>query len=183
MLWTVAVDIVGQVTGIMYRMALVFTVVLLITGCKESKEDQEQGAKSMIDESEYAFQRKEVLESIAGGPLCIVDVKAVLEGRWDVYFRNPISPDIVSFIYTINADGALTITHVELDAPPEEGTWKLNNDGTLSIFLKIPPDPTTPTLEKGTIAEECYLLFSLDKNCLILSNYDTSVVQVLRRIK
>jgi Tfp pilus tip-associated adhesin PilY1 len=63
----------------------------------------------------------------------------------------------------------------------EADRWSLSEKGELSLWFTVPPDPEIPGLEDGAASEECYYAFHTDDGRVVLSNDDTSYVQLLSR--
>lgn len=105
-----------------------------------------------------------------------------LIGWWDVdavYINEPPEP---LFIYHLRADGSCIIKIVNGRKKEEDNTkvrWKLNDNGTFSLFFEYPPDPSIPGFENAAIEEQRRFLLGLREGRRVLWNGDGSSVSLL----
>lgn len=123
---------------------------------------------------DYAKQRHQVLEQHAGAALTPLRNASALVGRWEMRFGGPLGSDAVQWVYDFKRDGQLVI------GDDSGGKWQLHNDGLLSLWFPYEADPAFD-LEAG-LTEESRLAFSTNDGRVVLSNDDTSVVELLIRI-
>jgi hypothetical protein len=105
-----------------------------------------------------------------------------LVGSWDValdtsFGKEPPEP---RFVYHLRVDGSCVFeTAVVGRTHRDTGKWRLNGDGTLSLLIDCPPDPSTPGLEQGAVDESRYFVLGLPDGRRVLWNGDGSLLFVL----
>lgn len=120
-------------------------------------------------------QRHKDLEKMIGTKLHKLVDSAMLLGSWQssvVILPAEIQPP--TSLYRFAAD-----EYVLDDAGADR--WSLSDKGELSLWFTVPPDPDIPGLENGAASEECYYAFHTDDGRVVLSNDDSSYVQLLSR--
>lgn len=120
-------------------------------------------------------QRHKELENRIGAKLYKIVDSAMLIGSWRgsvVELSAGIQPPSARYRFA-------TDEYVLDDA--EADRWSLSEKGELSLWFTVPPDPDIPGLEDGAASEECYYAFHTDDGRVVLSNDDTSYVQLLSR--
>jgi hypothetical protein len=126
-----------------------------------------------MSENQYAKLRIEAIEQHAGSPVTPVRSPDELIGAWEMRFGGPSGSHEVQWVYEFSRDGKVKVGD-------ETWTWKLNKDGTLSFFVTTPPT-TIPGLEDGASTEEMRYPFKAKDGRLVLSNEDTSVIELLSK--
>jgi hypothetical protein len=134
-----------------------------------------QSRGTQVDENEYAKLQAQAVEQYAGSPVSPVRSADDFLGAWEMRFGGPAGSNKVQWVYQFSRDGKVKVGD-------ETWTWKLNKDGTLSFFLTTPPDPKTPGLEQGASTEEVRYPFKAKDGRLVLSNEDTSVIELLSKM-
>jgi len=137
-------------------------------------EELEQAIERQMDEKQFAKLRVQAVEQHAGSPVTPVRSADEFIGTWQMRFGGPVAPNKVQLIYQFSRDG-------KVKAGDVTWRWKLNKNGTLSLFITTPPDPTIPGLEEGASTEELRYPFKTKDGRLVLSNEDTSVVELLSK--
>jgi hypothetical protein len=127
-----------------------------------------------VNKYEYAKLRAQAVAHYAGGPVSPVRSAGDFPGTWKMRFGGPAGSNKVRAVYRFSDDGKLMVGD-------ECGTWKLNKNGTLSLFVATPPDPQTPGLEQGASTEEVRYAYTTDDGRLVLSNEDTSAIELLTK--
>lgn len=127
-----------------------------------------------MNEKEYAKLRAQAVEQYAGSTVSPVRSAGDFLGVWEMRFGGPVGSDKVQWVYEFSRNGKVKVCD-------ETWTWKLNKDGTLSFFVTTPPDPTIPGLEEGTSTQEMRYPFKAKDGRLVLSNEDTSVIELLSK--
>jgi hypothetical protein len=164
----------------MCREAVVILLLFLAfaAGCDRDAATQVPGGGQSkgapMSESEYAKLRVQAIEQHAGSAVTPVRSPDDFIGAWEMRFGGPVGSDQVQWVYEFSRDGKVKVGY-------ETWTWKLNNDGTLSFFVTTPPDPTIPGLEDGGSTEEMRYPFKAKDGRLVLSNEDTSVIELLSK--
>jgi hypothetical protein len=105
-----------------------------------------------------------------------------LVGSWDVAAATSLgkAPPEPRFVYHLGADGGCVIeTTVGGRTHRDTGKWRLNGDGTFTLLIDCPPDPSTPGLEQGAVDESRYFLLGLPDGRRVLWNGDGSLLLVL----
>lgn len=99
--------------------------------------------------------------------------KALL-GIWEMRFAGPVGGPEVQRRYEFTADGNVNVG---------DEVWhrKVQPDGMLSLYVPIAPVPCIPGLEEGTTSEEVMLAFKTADGRVVLSNEDTSVIELLSK--
>ncbi len=152
----------------------------LIDGCSVKNEPRQ-----IDDKDEPGNYRTQVREGVLlrigmrGEPISNRDQ---LVGSWDVaadtsFGQRPPEP---AFIYHLRADGTCLVKTISAEKTHENsGNWRLNDDGTFSLLLTCPPDPSIPGLEHGAIDETRLFLLGLPDGRRALWNGDGSLLLVL----
>ncbi|MEM7808743.1 MAG: hypothetical protein AAF561_11590 [Planctomycetota bacterium] len=96
-----------------------------------------------------------------------------LRGRWQIRFGGPVGSDEVQWHYCFEPDGTLTMDDGAV------GSWVLEDSGHLLIGLPYEADPTLD-LEAG-VSEEGRHAFVSTNGRIVLSNDDTSIIEILQR--
>lgn len=126
----------------------------------------------MTASSDYAQLRQQALEQYAGTSIKPITDRAVFFGSWDMRFGGPVGSEKVQWQYDFRSDGTAVVGD-------ETWQWQLNDDATLSLVVPVNADPNIPGLEDDTASEEIRLPFLAIDGRIILSNDDTSVVEIL----
>lgn len=121
---------------------------------------------------DYAELRRQALEQYAGTPINPITAPQTFHGVWDMRFGGPVGSDKVQWRYNFRSDGTANVNG-------EVWQWRLNEDGTLILVVPVKADPSTPGLEEDTAVEEVRLAFKTTDDRIIVSNDDTSVVEIL----
>jgi hypothetical protein len=103
-------------------------------------------------------------------------------GWWNVALNPSLEqcPTEAVSVYHLRADGSCFVrTIIGQRTFEENGRWRLNDDGTFSIFYVSPPDPSVPGLEHGGTEESRYFLLGLPDGRRVLWNGDGSLVKLL----
>lgn len=95
-------------------------------------------------------------------------------------FGGPAGSDTVHWLYDFEPEGQVRVEGKSL-APQEIWKWKLNAPGTLLFRKPIAPNPRFASLKHGTIEEEMYWVFTTMDARVVLTNFDSSLIQVLTR--
>lgn len=132
------------------------------------------------DDAEYVRMREQALNQMAPEPLTALTDASLLHGRWNSSTLGPLASDDVFMRYIFNPDGSMTV-EVPSDSPGASGRWELRGDGSILLSFDIPADPTIPGLEEDTIEEDLRLIYRCGDDRIVLSNADTSVVELLTR--
>ena len=125
-----------------------------------------------MNETEYAKLRVQAIRQLAGSAISPLRSPDDLIGRWQTH--NARTGELVRWEYNFLREGVVRVGD-------EAQRWKLNKNGTLSLFFETPPDPTIVGLEEGAVTEERYLAFKTAHGRIVLSNEDTSVVELLSK--
>jgi hypothetical protein len=159
-------------------LAILFVSLALGAGCEREGGTPTAGAGQSngvrMDENEYAKLRVQAIESYAGSPVTPVRSPEEFVGAWEVRHGGPAGSDEVQSHYDFSPDGSVRVGG-------ETWAWRLNGDGTLSFIVTTPPDPTAPGLEEGAVTVDRFYPFKAKDGRLVLSNEDTSVVELLSR--
>lgn len=121
--------------------------------------------------NDIAKLREQTIEQWVGTRITPVASPADLLGQWDMRFAGPTGSDRVQWSYVFEPDGSVAVAN-------EQWRWKLNEDGTLSLIVSLPPGPATDVAEDS---EELVFPFQAADGRIILANDDTSVVEVLTK--
>lgn len=127
-----------------------------------------------MNENAYAKLRVQAIQQYAGAPVTPVRSPDELLGAWEMRFGGPAGSDEVQWVYEFSRDGKVKVGD-------ETWTWKLTKDGALSFIVTTPPDPAIPGLEEGASTEEMRYPFKVNDGWLVLSNEDTSVIELLSK--
>ena len=161
----------------------VFAILLLslafAAGCDGEGPTATPGAGrsvgAQVNENEYAKLRVQAIEQYAGSPVTPIRSPDEFIGAWEMRFGGPVGSNEVQWVYDFSRDGKVKVGD-------ETWTWKLNQDGRLSFGVTMPPDPTSPGLEQGASSEEMRYAFKTKDGRLVLSNEDTSVIELLSKL-
>lgn len=160
--------------------AATFLVLASVLGCdrKDSGATRNGGqqAEVSVSDSGYAKARAEAVSKYAGSPVTPIRSADDFIGAWEMRFGGPVGSDKVEWVYEFSRDGNVTV------GGRETWRWKLSADGTLSFFVTIPPDPKAPGLEDGASSEEVRHPFKAADGRIVLSNEDTSVIELLSKV-
>lgn len=130
-----------------------------------------------MEEDQNAERRKKAIEKRIGSSLAMLTSNKDVFGRWVGSFDLAPPGPVTRYDFTEDGSGTMSTSGIG----SESIRWELKEGGVLSIFITIPPVPHLPSLEEGTEAEESYFAFKTEDAKLVLSNDDTSLVQILHR--
>jgi hypothetical protein len=127
-----------------------------------------------VDEAKYAEIRLMAIVQRTGSAVTPLTSPKDLLGAWEMRFAGPLGGPEVQRRYEFTSDGSANVGD-------EVWQWELRPDGMLSFHVPIAPVPGIPGLEEGTTSEEVRLAFKAADGRVVLSNEDTSVIQLLSR--
>jgi hypothetical protein len=127
-----------------------------------------------VDESKYAEMRLKAIAQRAGADVTPLTSPNDLFGTWQMRFAGPVGGPDVQRWYEFTSDGNVNVDD-------EHWEWKLEPSGVLSFYVPIAPVPGIPGLEEGTTSEEVMLAFKAADGRIVLSNDDTSLIELLSK--
>jgi hypothetical protein len=151
-----------------------------LAGCNMNKEPP--AIDHMDEPGAYREKVREGVMKRIGMQGQPVTSRDELVGSWDVAAdtslgKLPLEP---MFVYQLRQDGSCVIETILGGSKHQDtGKWRLNGDGTFTLLAEIPPDPSTPGLEKGAAEENKYFLLALPDGRRVIWNGDGSLVMVL----
>ena len=166
----------------MFRTAVVIVVLVLVsgTGCDRQEPSTTQSPaptpEADVNKNDYTTLRTKAVEQYAGSPITPIRSADEFVGAWEMRFGGPVGSDEIQWVYKFSRDGKVKVGD-------ETWKWKLNQDGTLSLFVTVTPDPDTPGLENGATSEELRHPFKTKDGRIVLSNEDTSIIELLSQAK
>lgn len=128
-----------------------------------------------MNKAEYAETRLKAIAQRVRSAVTPLTSPRELLGVWEMRFAGPAGGPDARRQYEFTSDGNVKVGR-------EVWQWKIRHRAMLSFFMPISPVPGIPGLEEGTIAEEAMLAFKDADGRVVLSNDDTSVIQVLSKI-
>ena len=127
-----------------------------------------------MDEAKYAEMRLKAIAQRAGSTVTPLTLQKDLLGTWEMRFAGPVGGPEVQRRYEFTSDGSVNVGD-------EVWQWKLQPNSMLFFYVPIAPVPGIPGLEEGTTSEDVMLAFKAADGRVVLSNDDTSVIELLSK--
>ena len=160
--------------------------VCCLAGCGKKGVQGVQNEPRQIDaKDEPGAYRAQIRDNVMrrvgmhGEP---VSDRSLLIGFWDVTVDMSMGhlPPEPFGAYNLKFDGSCDIeTAIGDQMLKSTAWWRLNADGTFSLFVSCSPDPSVPALENGAIDEQRYFLMRMPDGRQALWNGDGSVLLLL----